>query len=332
MTTSEVVKAIFSRLSSLQVSLEGNYFSNVEPASHKRRCHPSEFQEYVDSLLKSGEVVQHILNPMFGRNREIVEAEIDAYRQFNRIVNELCSVLQSEGRGSYFVSDYIEKLYHIARHTNYHSRAATKGETVKIAQLGELRSLEFNTVFLGDFVEGRFPENYRPDPLLPEKPYRTEEEQLHDNRFMFYRVLKSFRERLYLLIPEREGDADLIPSPFLEQLKAVVDVEEIKVADPTQGSTSGFLSKYGDHVWTAGAAADGEFPDEFTNMRPLIDHVIEVEKSREETHKHLAYEGVLTAETLSPESQRYLEDRRAADIFGHRIGNLRSMSLSILCI
>ena len=45
-------------------------------------------------------------------------------------------------------------------------------------------------------------------------------------------------------------------------------------------------------------------------MRPLIDHVIEIEKSREETHKHLAYEGVLTAETLSPESQRYLEDRQ----------------------
>ncbi len=311
LTKSEVVKAIFSRLSSLQVPLEGNYFSNVEPASHTRRCHPSEFQEYVDSLLKSGEVVQHILNPMFGRNREIVEGEIDAYRQFNRIVNELCSVLQSEGRGSYFVSDYIEKLYHIARHTNYRSKAATKGETVKIAQLGELRSLEFNTVFLGDFVEGRFPENYRPDPLLPEKPYRTEEEQLHDNRFMFYRVLKSFRKRLYLLIPEREGEADLIPSPFLEQLKAVVDVKEIeKIDDSMQGSTSGFLSAYGNHVWTAGVASNTEFPDKLANMRPLIDHVIEVEKSREETHEHLAYEGVLTAETLSPESRRYLEDRR----------------------
>ena len=92
--------------------------------------------------------------------------------------------------------------------------------------------MEFDTVFLGDFVESRFPGNYRPDPLLPEVPYRDEEELLRDNRFLFYRVLKSFRERLYLLIPKREGEADLIPSPFLRQLKAITNVEEIEPANP----------------------------------------------------------------------------------------------------
>ena len=310
LTKSEVVKTIFSHLSSLRVPLDSNYFSDVKPVSHAHRLHPSEFQEYVDNLLKKGKVVQHILNPMFGTNLGIVEGEIDAYRQFNRIVRELCSVLQSERRDLYPVGDYIEKLHHIARHTNYQNRAATKGETVKIAQLGELRSREFDTVFLGDFVEGRFPENYRPDPLLPEIPYRTEDEQLHDNRFMFYRVLKSFRERLYLLTPKREGEADLIPSPFLEQLKAVTAVEDAEIAYHLQDSISGFLSTYGNHVWAAGPPSNAEFPDGLANMRPLIDHVVEIEKSREETHEHLAYEGVLTAGTLSPESQGRLESRR----------------------
>lgn len=310
LTKSEVVKAIFSFLSSDRTPLSDFYFSTVEPASDTRQFHPSEFQEYVEDLLKKGEVIQHILNPMFEKVPEVIESEVEAYRQFNRILKELCGVLMSEGVESDSLRNYIEKLHRMARHTNYRNKATAKGETVRIIQLSELRSREFDIVFLGDFVEGSFPENYRPDPLLPESPYRTEEEHLHDNRFMFYRVLKSFRSRLYLLIPRREREAELIPSPFLEQLKAVVDVEKIKVADPTQGSISGFLSKYGDHVWTAGASADGKFPDEFTNMRPLIDHVIEVEKSREETHEHLAYEGVLTAETLSPESRRHLEDRR----------------------
>ena len=310
LTKSEVVKTIFSHLSSLRVPLDSNYFSDVKPVSHAHRLHPSEFQEYVDNLLKKGKVVQHILNPMFGTNLGIVEGEIDAYRQFNRIIRELCSVLQSEGRDLYPVGDYIEKLHHIARHTNYQNRAAAKGETVKIAQLGELRSREFDTVFLGDFVEGRFPENYRPDPLLPEIPYRTEDEQLHDNRFMFYRVLKSFRERLYLLTPKREGEADLIPSPFLEQLKAVTAVEDAEITYHPQGSISGFLSTYGNHLWTADTPSNVEFPDKLANMRSLINHVIEIEKSREETHEHLAYEGVLTAGTLSPESQGRLESRR----------------------
>ena len=240
LTKSEVIKAIFSRLSSRQVSLDDTYFSEVEPASHRRPFHPDEFQRYIDNLLKEGEVIQHILNPMLGKNREIVEGEMEAYRQFKRIVKELCSVLKSDGVESCPLDDYIEKLHHIAKHTNYQNKATSKAETVKVTRLSELRSLEFNTVFLCDFVEGSFPENYRPDPLLPDHPYRTEEEQLHDNRFMFYGVLKSFSERLYLLTPKREGEANLIPSPFLGQLKAIATVEEMKVPNPLAGECNRF--------------------------------------------------------------------------------------------
>ena len=310
LTRSEVVKAIFSRLSSRQVPLEGDYFSDVEPALHTRLFQPDAFQRYVDDLLKEGEVIQHILNPMLRKNREVVEGEIEAYRQFNRIVKELCSVLKSDGVESCSLDDYIEKLHHIAKHTNYQNRPATKAETVRIVQLGELRSLEFDVVFLGDFVEGRFPANYQPDPLLPEIPYRNEEEQLHDSRFMFYRVLKSFRKVLYLLTPKRERAADLIPSPFLGQLKALADVQEIEIADPTQGSTSGFLSTYSNHVWTSPVPSNENFPAEIAEMRPLINHVVMVEKSRENTHDHLDYEGVLTVETLSAVNRRCLESRR----------------------
>ena len=236
LTRSEVVKAIFARLSSHRAPLKDAYFSDVESASHTRMFHPDAFQRYVNGLLADGKVIHNILNPMLERNNGIVEGEVEAYRQFKKIVKELCNMLKSEGEGSYFLSDYIEKLHRIARHTNYRNRAMTTGEAVKIAQLGELRGLEFDTVFLGDFVESRFPENYRPDPLLPETPYRTEEEQLHDNRFMFYRVLKSFRERLYILIPQREREAELIPSPFLGQLKAIADIETEEIPNPSQGS------------------------------------------------------------------------------------------------
>ncbi|MYB02225.1 hypothetical protein F4X90_21495, partial [Candidatus Poribacteria bacterium] len=307
LTKSEIVKSIFSRLSSQRVPIADAYFSDVPSAADTRIFHPDAFQRYIDGLLADGKVVEHILNPMFRENQEVVEGEIEAYRQFRRIIKELCSVLKAEGDGSYCLGDYIGKLHHIAKHTNYRNRATTKGETVKIAQLSELRSLEFDTVFLGDFVEGSFPENYRPDPLLPETPYRTEEEQRLDNRLLFYRVLKSFRKRLYLLVPKREREADLIPSPFLAQLRKVANVDDAEVGDPSRGSLTGFLSIYGNYIWTVGATSNGEFPDSIGNMRPLIDHVVAVEKSREETHKHLAYEGVLTVGTLSVESQKQLQ-------------------------
>ena len=316
---SDVVKEIFSCLSPPQVPLGNTYFSDVKPELLSESLHPDEFKDRIDNFFKSAEVISKILNPMLLKNRKIVEGEVNALLQFKKIVKGLCDMLKSEENRSYKSEDYINKLKYIAKHTHYQNSASANEETVKIFPLSELtnlaynnelRSLEFDTVFLGDFVEGRFPENYRPDPLLPENPYRNEDEQLHDSRFTFYRVLKSFRERLYLLTPKREGEANLIPSPFLGQLKAIATVEEMKVPNPSQGSVTGFLSKYGDHVWTSPEPATKEFPAKIVAMRPLINHVVKVEKSREKTHDHLAYEGVLTAKTLSPLSQKRLENRR----------------------
>ena len=316
---SEIVKEFFSRLSPRQVPFGNTYLSGVKSEPPIGDFRLDEFKNYIDNFLESAEVISNILNPMLLKHGKIVEGEINAFQQLKKIVKGLCDMLKSEEDRLYKSEDYINKLRYIAKHTHYQNSAPVNAETVKIFPLSELtklaynnglRSQEFDTMFLGDFVEGSFPESYRPDPLFPEIPYRTEEEQLHDNRFMFYQVLKAFRNRLYLLVPQREREAELIPSPFLEQLRAVADVEEMKVDDPTQGSVSGFLSTYGNHVWTAETPADIAFPDRLEHRHSLINHVVKVEKSREEMHKHLAYEGVLTAETLSSESRRHLEDRR----------------------
>ena len=316
---SEVVKEIFSYLSSRQVSFGNIYFPDVKPEPYRENFRPDEFKDYIDNFLESTEVISKILNPMLLKNRKIVEGEVNAFQQFQKIVTGLCDMLKSEEDRLYQSAVYINKLRYIAKHTHYQNTATVNEETVKIFPLSELasltynnelRSLEFDTVFFGDFVDGRFPTNYRPDPLLPENPYRTEGEQLHDDRFMFYRVLKSFRERLYLLTPKREREAELIASPFLDQLKAIATVEEMEVPNPSQGSVAGFLGTYSNHVWTSSVPSNKEFPAEITEMRPLINHVVKVEKSREKTHEHLAYEGVLTAETLSPASQAGLEDLR----------------------
>ena len=317
---SEVVKEIFSHLSQRQTPIGNTYFPDVKPEPCPENLRPDEFKNYIDNFLKSTEVISTILNPMLLKNRKIVEGEVNAFQQFKKIVTGHCDMLKSEEDRLYKSEDYISKLRYIAKHTHYQNRASVNEETVKIFSLSELRSLtysnelrslEFDTVFLGDFVEGRFPENYRPDPFLPENPYRNEEEHLYDNRFIFYRLLKSFRERLYLLVPQREREAELIPSPFLGQLKAIADVETIEVENPERGSVPGFLSTYGNHVWTTESPSDKPFPDSIASMRPLIDHVVMVEKSREKTHEHLVYEGVLTPETLSIGSRDMLQSLRS---------------------
>ena len=293
LTKSKVVKTIFDGLS-----------------ASKHTLLPNEFLVYVNDILKKNGVISQILNPMFKTNRPIVEGEVNAYHQFNKLVTELCEVLEMEGNEPHPLNDYVEELRFIAKHTKYQNRAMAVEETVKILQLDELRSLEFDIVFLGDFVEGRFPVNYRPDPLLPTTHYRTEEEQHYDNRFLFYRVLKSFRKSLYLTVPQREGESTLIASPFIAALEKITDIEEIKIEDPARITPLGFLSAYGNYLWSTDTVDDKEFPSDLADRRSQIEHVVQVEKSREQTHTELAYEGLLTIENLSDKSREALEKRK----------------------
>ena len=310
LTKSGVVKEIFALLSPNRQPIGNTYFEEDNNLSSNQHFYPDDFQEYVDELLNTGGVLQRILNPMLRRNTEIVENEINAFHQFRRVVKELCDVLKSERDGTYNLNDYVRQLTYMARHTHYQNRAETKAEAVKIATLGELRSSEYRIVFLGDFVDGGFPPHYRPDPLLPDTPYRTEDELLHDNRFLFYRVLKSFSTRLYLLIPKRENVSELIPSLFLTQLQAIANIGTEEIANPTEKSVPGFMSAYGDYVWKVDEPSDVEFPSEVADMQQLINHVVKVEKSREETHDKLAYEGILTKKVLSSQSHSVLDNLR----------------------
>ncbi len=350
---SEVVKAIFSRLSSNDASPVSPYFSDGDtkitplqsrgkyhastPVDVPESCasenavsfsltdllHPDEFQKYIDSLLKNGRVSHQILNPMLRKNRALVEDEIGAYHQFNISVRELCNALKETGNEKQSLRKYIEQLRFIVNHTTYQHMVESTRDSVTILQPAQLRSLDFDTVFLGDFVDGSFPANFRPDALLPEGLYRDESEQLRDNRFLFYKVLKSFRKRLYLVVPKREGESDLLPSPFLASLEAVATIDSCEIQNPARVSPAGFLSAYGNYLWEMDTPSDNSFPSPYkentpakqgqiplADMQPLIKHVVLVEKSRETTHARLEYEGKLTAGHLSEASREQLESLR----------------------
>lgn len=310
LTKSDVVKSIFSRLSSREEPTGDTYFSDVNPTSPPRALLPNEFQEYIHVLLNTGEVLQRILNPMLQNNSNIVESEVNALHTFKRIVGELCTTLISDEERSFQLEYYINKLHYIAKHTHFQNRVQTRSETIKIVTLGELRSSEYDIVFFGDLVDGGFPPPYRPDPLLPDTPSRTEDELLLDNRFLFYRVLKSFRERLYFFVPKRENASDLIPSLFLSQLEEIAVIGTKTIENPTQMSVPGFLSAYGNYVWTAENSSTKAFPQKLENRRSLIDHVVSIEKSREDTHGLKAYEGRLKEDKLSQKGQEKLESYR----------------------
>ena len=307
---STLVKEIFSLFTSNRNLHPNIYFNENQSILEKQSYSAQEFLDSISNILNESKTFRFILTQLLQEKSDIVEAELNGLQSFREILEEFCSVLKSEGQDNYPTHELVRKLHYIAKHTFYQKRASRTVETVKIIPLGEIRSNEFDYVFLGDFVDGGFPVQYRTDPLLPENPYRTEDEHLYDNRFLFYRVLKAFKEKLYLLSPVRDRDTELIPSIFISQLKEICLTGSEEIIDIGQHSMTSFLSSYGDYVWRADEPVDDSFPSKLDGLRPIINHVVQVEKYREDTKQNTIYEGRLCTDALSIDSQRKLKALR----------------------
>ncbi len=314
---SPVVRAIFYQLETNTLPLASPYFSNHELPSisqtDEKGMTPEAFKTHFDSLLIQGNVLRHILKLSADsrwQTQTATIAEIHAYQELNARVSELCSSLEEETRP---YRDYIERLKLIVRYTTYQIPETSAG--VHILRLSQLRSLEFDTVIVGDFIDGKFPEHFHPKTLLPQPYARNKTEMLSQSRFLFYTMLKSFQKRLYLMCPKHGNETLLLPSPFLAELERIAKIDTEKVENTGQFSQSRFLRKYGQYVWDC-AESEAGYRSEVTEMSQtlqercsLVAHVATVEKSREKTHEHLDYEGILTG-GLSRESESQLEKRR----------------------
>lgn len=313
---SPVVKAIFSCLTENAVPNEPPYFSAIEMPPREREMTPKAFQTYFNELLEQGEVQRNILNSPAAIDSAVISSEIAAYRALNTLVNELYRTLKESDSGSketkHPYHKYVQSLRLMVAHTTYPTPETSGG--VRILSLSQLQSLDFDTVVFGDFVDGSFPANYRPDALLPDTHSPSESDYLCRQRFLFYMALKAFRERLYLISPARENESDLIPSPFLAQLEQVakIDTEEVEITG--EFSHVSFLRKYGQYVWETEAPATDFRDARWARTMPLVSHVALVEKSREETHNRLAYEGILAARSRSALAEQRIKPHSVTEL------------------
>ena len=309
---SPLVKAIFSCLRENAVPIEPPYFSGVEVPPREREMTPAVFQTYFNELLEQGEVLSNILNSPDVIPNAVVSSEIAAYQAIKKLVDELRRSFDAPAETTHHYYQYVQWLRLMAAHTTYRTPETSGG--VRILNLSQIQSLDFDTVILGDFTDGRFPISYRPDALLPETHVRSQSDQECEQRFLFYMTLKAFRERLYLISPQRENQSDLGPSPFLAQLKQVAKIGTEEVETTGEFSHVSFLRKYGQYVWET-EAPETDFVDaRWPRTMPLVNHVARVEKSREETHNRLAYEGILTARSRSALAEQRIKPHSVTEL------------------
>ena len=275
---------------------------------------PDAFRESFDRLMESLKVHQQILKGSWESKTRVAAHKMNAYREFRRLIDELVEflIMESEAEVRYSLGRYINWLRLMTLESTY-QWGNPNDDGVCILPLNQTKDLSFDTVILGGLVDGEFPAVFRSDTFQPSQWRGTESEQLYEDRFLFYQALTLYQKQLYLSSPQHDGDVELVPSAFIDELQRIAKVQTTKDDDETLFSTENFLKNYGAHVWEHAEAEEVEeptIPSTISPTLPLIVHNVRVEKSRTVTHDDPEYEGGLRPNLLSPASRRALELRR----------------------
>ncbi len=290
----------------------------IEGCGLKAKLSPEDFRESFDLLMDTLKVRQQILKGSWESKTRFAAHKMNAYREFRRLIDELVESLITDhgAEVSHSFESYIRRLRLMISESTYRwGNPSDKG--VAILPLNQTQDLAFDTVILGGLVDGEFPAAFRADTFLPSSQRETESDRLHEDRFLFYQALTLYRKQLYLLSPQHDGDVELVPSAFIDELQRIAKIKTSTDYDKTLFSTENFLKNYGAFVWERSETEDVEepnLPSTILPTLPLIVHNIRVEKSRtvtqESTQKLLQYEGRLLPNLLSQSSRRTLEQRR----------------------
>ena len=329
---STVIKSIFSLLEQAQRGVppqpqdkvaRSPYFRTddwnavIENCGLNTELSPEAFRESFNRLMNALNVRQQILKGSWESRTKFAAHKMNAYLEFRRLIDELVEFLKIEPETEvrHSLESYIDWLRLMTAESVYQwGNPNDKG--VWILPLDQTRDLSFDTVILGGLVDGEFPASFRSDTFLPPSQRDTESDRLHEDRFLFYQALTLYRQRLYLLSPQHDGDVELVRSAFIDELRRIAKIKTVEDDDETLFSTENFLKHYGTHVWEHSEAEEIEETTSAATMLPTLDliaHNVRVEKSRtitqESTQKLLEYEGHLLPNLLSPSSRRALERR-----------------------
>ena len=275
---------------------------------------PDAFREAFDQLMDTLKVRQQILKGSWESKTRFAAHKINAYRQFRRLINELVEFLIMEfgAEVRHPPESYISWLRLMIPQSTY-QWGNPNDDGVRILPLNRTKDLSFDTVILGGLVDGEFPAVFRSDIFLPFQRRGTESDRLREDRFLFYQALTLYRKQLYLLSPQHEGDIELAPSAFIDELQRIAEINTSTDDDKTLFSTENFLKDYGAFAWGGLEAKPVEGSAVPSPMLPtlhLVEHNVRVEKSRTVTGELPQYEGNLLANLLSPASRRALERHR----------------------
>ncbi len=274
---------------------------------------PFEFRNALVELLHRLQVPENILKFPTG-NTELLEKDIRAYQKFLQLLDDLLDLLtfRAKEKEPQHLKFYVEQLKAAVSQTRYNIRQKY-GYGIYITSFEETRGLDFKIMFAVGLVDGEFPPPYSPE-IFHSTSRQKQKELYHltEKRYLFYQCITNFSENLFITYPKKDGDNELVRSPFINSLLKILDCRDWQIALPFKTtdavySEEDLLQRIGSNKGINPAYTNNQLLDErMLRHIEFIFKAIEIENSRSKYGQMLEYNGKIY-DALSDSSQKSLE-------------------------
>ncbi|MDH5684811.1 MAG: PD-(D/E)XK nuclease family protein, partial [candidate division WOR-3 bacterium] len=141
------------------------------------------------------------------------------YKLIIETLNQLQTLEANFGSKSYTLSEFIKLLDFLFDRKEY--EPDRKDQAVRVIDLKDTVGLDFENLFFGGLIEGRFPSRPAKDPILSETVRKhlglpDIEYHLKLQELDYFRLIHATEKEPFLTYAQEEADQLLLPSPFLE--------------------------------------------------------------------------------------------------------------------
>lgn len=274
---------------------------------------PFEFRNALIELLNRLQVPENILKLPAG-NLELLEKDTRAYQKFLQLLDDLIDLLtfQAKEKDRHPLKLYIEQLKSAISQTRYNIRQKY-GYGIYITSFEETRGLEFDIMFAVGLVDGEFPPPYSPEIFHSNNRQKKKEiYHLTEMRYLFYQCITNFTEKLFITYPKKDGDNELVRSPFINSLLKILDFRDWQNALPDKIKDAVYTEEELLQRIGSNKGINPEYQNNRVLDKRILQHIefifkaIEIENSRALADKMLEYNGKIY-NSISDSSQIYLK-------------------------
>lgn len=163
---------------------------------------------------------------------EEVEKDARALAEFINVLNEFCYVHQQRfPNKKRSVLHFFNRLKSAVHAAKFQIREK-HGYGVTITSPEQTRGIPSQISLLCGFIDGEFPQSYRPEQFLGLELPQSEERHIRSERMQFFEWLANAlspvisKSKLYIFFPLRDGADETIPSPFLDALLRITSIKQ----------------------------------------------------------------------------------------------------------